>query len=106
LVSQPSHPLRKHLFTIQPTELWLEQPIEDSCVVSYEFPFEEEPIKSRNIRTWPDKHKYPLNMYGTHAFTIEEDPQDYLGDNALKFFATGSSFAYEGALHTDELMQR
>lgn len=35
-----------------------------------------------------DKHKYPLKMYGTHGFTIHEPPENYLGDNSLRFYVT------------------
>lgn len=59
-------------------------------------------MKSRSFPTALDKHKYPLKMYGTHGFTIQESAEDYLGDNAVKFYVRiDNKIEYEGALPSD-----
>lgn len=50
----------------------LDHPVKGNCVVAYEFPFEEEQVKSKNFQTFIDRHKYPLKMYGTHGFSIQD----------------------------------
>lgn len=93
------------MFSIQPSELSLDHPLRGNCVVVYEFPFEEEQVKSKTFATAVDKHKYGLKMYGTHGFTIQEDVRNYIGDNGLKFYViVDKKVQFEGALPSDELL--
>lgn len=52
-----------------------------------------------------DKSKYQVKMMGTHGFSIQDSPQNYLGDNFVKFIIRiDNRIEYEGALHVDELL--
>ena len=52
-----------------------------------------------------DKSKYTLKMMGTHGFSIHDSPENYLGDNFVKFIIKiDNRIEYEGALHVDELL--
>ena len=70
----------------------------------YVFPYEEDRVRSKQMVTFNDKHKYGLKLYGTHGFSISDSLKNYLGDNVVKFYVyMNEKIEYEGALHTDEL---
>lgn len=41
------------------------------------FPFDEEAIGSKKIKLFKNKHRYPINLFGQHKITIENDIQTY-----------------------------
>ena len=68
-----------HSFTIHLDELQVQRSEQGDCLITYQFPLEDEVITSKIIRLQPHQHKYQVTARAQHQLLLAEDLSQHFG---------------------------